>query len=336
YCNTLTIVLNGVGSGKKPTTQSLQFFVAPEKELSLTVTPLSLLPGATQILQTVVKDQTGAVITSASIPSLQISGQPRDAAGVPKGNAVLFTLGSSGVYAAAIPSLAEGDSVLVTASASSFISFSTSVPITANTALTFSDAFGCLTFTPEFVDMTIGGSASLTISSLNCPGPVQLYTHGTSDSQGNTIAVTAKLGTNTVQQSSPVTLNATDSKTLILSSPPYMGSYPLFVKAKYSNDAAFSFIRNIDVTVSPSGLSTTCVIPSTFVFDLTGGSDAAQFINVCNPGVHHPLLPSATLSIDQTFSRVVSSFTTPELSSPGTPLSFKWNASVDHNASLNT
>ncbi|MFH0970890.1 MAG: carboxypeptidase-like regulatory domain-containing protein [Candidatus Diapherotrites archaeon] len=330
YCATLTTTLQNVGTGKQPTTQSLQFYTYPEKELFIHASPSFLISGEEQAVQVVVKDNVGDIATQGTISSLLVVGQILDSSGIPVGNPFLFTQSSSGMFIGSVDALSNGQSLEITAAASGYITGVHIIPVTGDVAVTLATTFSCIGFSSESVTMQQGGVGSLTLTGTNCPEDVHLYTYGVSDGDGNPIVLATKFNGIGVTQSNPIIVPKNGSASITISSPSYVGMYPLYFKAKYASEANYVFIQNIDVLVNPLTGSNPCLSISKYGFDLTNGSDFAFINNTCNPGVHHSFYPSVSLPVGDAYTHAVSPLSTPEMKSPGSPLSFKWNVTLDY------
>lgn len=332
YCTTLNVLLSNVGSNHSPTSAALQFYTAPEKRLFLSTTPSFLIPALVQVVQAVATDNAGNPLTPSQ--NVQISGQLQDASGAPVGSPISFTGNNFGVFVAAIPASSDGYKVVVTASAAGYLSDAKTIPITTDLALNFSQDFTCLAFNPSAVSFQMGAVGALNVQTNNCPEALSLYTSGFSEN-GQTIELSVKNGTANVNSNAPLAMNATDSKSLVIISPPYIGQYPLYVWAKYASESQYSLVRNIDVTVAPLAGSTQCLNVSKYAFNLTNGSDVAAIQNNCNPKVPDPFLPGAQLSVNGVYTHAVPALTSPEMRAAHSPLSFNWSVRVDYNGSNN-
>ena len=72
------------------------------------------------------------------------------------------------------------------------------------------------------------------------------------------------------------------------------------------------------------------------MFNLKGGSDAAQVVNNCNPLVNDAFYPRVTLPVNGVYAHAIPSVLTPELQNPGAAISFNYTVNVDYNNSFNS
>ncbi|MBM3282010.1 MAG: carboxypeptidase regulatory-like domain-containing protein [Candidatus Diapherotrites archaeon] len=335
YCATLTPTITGTTTTPAPAFP-IRVFTTPSKALFVTPTPSFLIPAqANQPIQVVVRDQLG-VLRDAST-GVQVKGIVKDVGGTVLVPEFTFTPTGS-FFAGSIPSSPDGSFLEIRAIASQYTDGVVNVPISSQILLNYSTDFSCLQFTPTPNPFTFlkDGSATLNVRAQNCLGDVVFYTKGFSPAPNTTYALTVKNGGNVVSSTAPVTLSNGQNVNLTVSLPsgPF-GQYPLYVYAKYasqSKNVQPSLVKNIDTFVQPlGGLSGNCLNLSKYIFDISDGADAADIVNNCNPLVHDPFYPSVSLPISGVYGFASPSVLTPEMQNPTSPLTFKFNVSVDYN-----
>ncbi|MDZ4256733.1 MAG: carboxypeptidase-like regulatory domain-containing protein [archaeon] len=335
YCSTLTITLNGVGSNEQPRTQQLRFYTIPQRQIFLQVAPSSLLPGTAQTIQAVALDQQQKPLLPAT-SGIQMTGQLLDSSGGAIGNLIPFTSSSSGVFFASIPAAQDGDALHLQADAPGYISGTQLIPVSSDGGINLSQDHACLSISPSLLSFPLGGFGSLTLQTINCREPLQVYTGGFVEGS-QIIQLPVRQGANPVNSSSPILMGINDTKVLTVGPAPHIGMYPVYVFAKRQSEpsSAYAFVRNVDVRVDPISPNTQCLNLEKYSFDVSRGSDSAKVVNQCNPHVHDPLFPQVNLSMNGIYAHAIPPVLTPEMRSPNAPISFNWTLALDYQPIIN-
>ncbi len=333
YCSSLLVQLNGVGTGKQPTSYNLQFFTVPEKQIKLNVSPSYLIPNQpAQIVQAVGLDNFDAPLTSSQ--GLQIVGQLKDSSGVNLGSAIPFTEIQNGAFIASIPSAMDGSDLEIVATASGYLSATKIIPVSTSSVINLSEDFSCISVTTQSNPFVLVQNAegTLSIKTTNCGEEVEIYTAGFNSE----IVVPVKNGGSLVNAGNPVTLDTDDSVDLKAKAPSAIGLYPINVYAKFASQSQESLIKVLDLEVNPVQPSQQCLDLSSYSFDLTqNGSATSVIVNNCNPLVQDAFYPSAQLDVSEVYTHAIPPILTPQMQSPGVEVSFKWQVQVDYNFTNN-
>ncbi len=340
FCATLTPTLNGAG-GNTPPAFPIKIFTTPAKSLFMSVSPSYLIPSLSQLVQVAVKDQLGAIAGPAQ--GVQVVGKVKDSAGQVVGSPITFTSSPFKIYSGAIPSAVDGSTLEITASASGYFSDVKTLLVTNQVALNFSQDFDCLTIShaqsPNPMKFSLGGSGTLHLKTVNCPTGLKLYTTGAGAIKLDVADPSAPPGSPLISSTNPLSLGATANRDVTVSEFDDFGMYPLYVYAKYDNQpltAPSSLITNVDVFVQPLLGANNCLNLSKYIFDIKDGSDVAAVENRCNPLVNDAFYPRITLPVNGAYAHAVPSVLTPELQSPGTPVTFNYTVDVDFDFSSNS
>lgn len=337
YCASTIVQLNNVGTGKQPTTYTLQFFTAPEKAVSLNVSPSFLIPNqANQVVQAVGLDNFGVPLTAAA-NGMQVDGQLKNSAGVDIGTPIHFTATPNGVFIAAIPAALDGSDLVITGTASGYISATQTIPVTTSSVASLSQDFSCVSVTTNSNPFALVQNAkgTITVKTTNCGESVKIFTDGF----GSILVPVATSGNAPVMNEQQAVLLPKDgSVNLMASAPSLIGVYPINIHAKFESQASYSTIQTLDLLVSSAAPASQCLDlkNSKYTFDITDGSDSAVFENKCNPFVYDSFMPAATLDVENVYAHTLPSLLTPEMKSPGSSIPFDWQIFVDYNNTSST